>query len=70
MENKKIILLSVILIFSQIMGIPGIYKVWTAIIIGLLLIVFDFRRSGGIQKNGTLNSSTMVNEEKQENNFS
>ncbi len=45
MENKKIITLSVILIFSQIIGLPGIFKIWSAILIGLLVIVLGLRQS-------------------------
>lgn len=46
MENKKIIFLAVVLIFSQIIGIPGIYKIWFAVFIGLFIVILGFKQVG------------------------
>lgn len=58
MENRKIIIFGVILIFSQIIGLPGIYKVWIAVILGLIIVALGVRQSRFV-KEEKLNSDSV-----------
>lgn len=58
MENRKIIIFGVILIFSQIIGLPGVYKVWIAVILGLIIVAFGVRQSRFV-KEEKLNSDSV-----------
>jgi hypothetical protein len=61
MENRKIIILGVILVFSQIIGLPGVYKIWTAVILGLIIIALGVRQSRFVKQEKESNQTESQN---------